>query len=132
MATTNTYRFTAPSRADTPRLAREWVALVLQAAGLAHLVDRARLCTSEVVTNAHVHTRSRRISVEVALATGSPVTVTVYDQAPAVAATLAAISGTPAGDLATHGRGLGLLAAYADDWAVTARPGRKAVWFRLA
>lgn len=128
MATTNTYRFTAPSRADTPRLAREWVALVLQAAGLAHLVDRARLCTSEVVTNAHVHTRSRRISVEVALATGSPVTVTVYDQAPAVAA----VGGTPAGDLATHGRGLALVAAYADDWSVTARPGRKAVRFRLA
>ncbi|MEU6865089.1 ATP-binding protein [Streptomyces sp. NPDC046876] len=132
MATTNTYRFSAPSRADTPRLAREWVALILQAAGLAHLVDRARLCTSEVVTNAHVHTASERISVEVALATGDPVTVTVYDQSPAAAPTLASTSGTPAGDLATHGRGLDLLAAYADDWDVSTRPHRKAVRFRLA
>ncbi|NXY95327.1 ATP-binding protein [Streptomyces sp. BR123] len=138
MATTNiaataadrTYRFTAPSLADTPRLAREWVALILRAAGLAHLVDRARLCTSEVVTNAHRHTDTPEIAVELVLL-GGRVTVYVSDCAPGRWPTSGGGDSRP-GRLDTHGRGLALVAAYADDWDVSARPDRKAVWFRLA
>ncbi|MFK0257517.1 ATP-binding protein [Streptomyces sp. NPDC090445] len=138
MATTNiaatpadrTYRFTAPSLADTPRLAREWVALILQAAGLAHLVDGARLCTSEVVTNAHRHTDTREIAVEMVLS-GGRVTVSVYDSAAERRPPDGGGDSRP-GLLDTHGRGLALVAAYADDWDVSARPDRKAVWFRLA
>ncbi|MFE2272712.1 ATP-binding protein [Streptomyces lavendulae] len=61
------YRMTAPGRADTPRIARDWVVSVLRAAGYRELEERARLCASEVVTNAYRHTDSPEIAVEVVL-----------------------------------------------------------------
>ncbi|MFJ3926183.1 ATP-binding protein [Streptomyces sp. NPDC090022] len=121
-----TYRLVAPSRADTPRLARDWVTLVLRAAGQDRLVERARLCTSEVVTNAHQHTATPEIGVEVLLQ-GDVVTVYVYDSAP---------DRWPAGGgglFDTCGRGLDLVRAYADDWSVVMLDDgtAKAVWFSL-
>ncbi|MEV7618004.1 ATP-binding protein [Streptomyces sp. NPDC089799] len=122
----STYRLVAPSRPDTPWIAREWVVLVLRTVGLGELVEAARLCTSEVVTNAHRHSGSDEIGVEVALADGGGVTVYVYDSAP---------ERWPSGGwglLREGGRGLGLLGAYADDWAaVVVDDTAKAVWFRL-
>ncbi|MFD0270031.1 ATP-binding protein [Streptomyces sp. NPDC127106] len=123
-----TYRMVAPSRPDTPRIARDWVVSILRGAGHPQLADRARLCTSEVVTNAHRYTDTPEIAVELVLV-GGRVTVSVYDSAverwPSGRG-----KGLP-GPLDAHGRGLALVAAYADDWDVSARPDRKAVWFRL-
>ncbi|MEV7419000.1 ATP-binding protein [Streptomyces sp. NPDC089919] len=123
------YRLVAPSRADTPRIAREWVVLVLRTTGLGHLAERARLCTSEVVTNAYRHTDTAEIAVEAVLLDGG-ITVYVYDSAPEH------WPGTGRGLLGLStkegGRGLGLVAAYADEWAVIAAEGKaKAVWFSL-
>ncbi|MEU2394363.1 ATP-binding protein [Streptomyces sp. NPDC007369] len=122
------YRMVAPSRPDTPRIARDWVVSVLRGAGHPLLAERARLCTSEVVTNAHRHTQTREIAVEMLL--DGHVTVYVYDCAPERWPSGGV--GLP-GLLDTHGRGLALVAAYADDWAAVAQGDCvKAVWFRLA
>lgn len=117
------YRMVAPSRADTPRIAREWVALILRGSGCAHLVEAARLCTSEVVTNAHRHTRTAVIRVGVDVM-GGQVTVEVGDSGP-----VGRLSG--GGLLDTRGRGLALVGAYSDDWAVVTGDGGTVVWFRL-
>ncbi|MCY0936110.1 ATP-binding protein [Streptomyces sp. H34-S4] len=115
------YRFTAPSLPDTPRIAREWVALILRNAGRAELAESARLCTSEVVTNAHQHTCSPRIVVDVSFTDGGRVTVAVHDSAPG-ARLPCAPADTEAGRLA-------LVEACADAWAVTEGGDGKAVWF---
>lgn len=117
------YRMVAPSRPDTPRIAREWVALILRGAGYGHLVEAARLCTSEVVTNAHQHTGTEAIGVDVAV-TGGRVTVEVHDSGP-----VRELAG--GGPLDTRGRGLALVGAYSDDWAVVDGDGGTVVWFRL-
>lgn len=123
------YRMTAPSRARTPGIARDWVVSLLRGPGWGDaLRERARLCTSEVVTNAYRHTDTPEITVEVALLDGR-VTVYVYDCAPERRPP----GGGVAGPMVTGGRGLVLVAVYADEWAVTAAAGScvKAVWFRL-
>ncbi|AWZ04937.1 MULTISPECIES: ATP-binding protein [unclassified Streptomyces] len=119
-----TYRMLAPSRADTPRIVRDWVVSILCSAGRPQLAERARLCASEVVTNAHRHTDTQEIVVEVALL-GERVTVYVYDNEPERRP-----PGGNAGTMDTCGRGLMLVGAYADDRAVTAQGEcSKAVWF---
>lgn len=120
------YRLTAPSLPDTPRVARDWVASLLRSFGWPEWAEAARLCTSEVVTNAHQHTGSARIAVEVAFADGR-VTVAVHDGAPG-----ARLPDRPPGGgglLDLRGRGLALVAAYADAWAVAEEADGKAVWF---
>ncbi|MFG2879489.1 ATP-binding protein [Streptomyces sp. NPDC048337] len=113
----------APSRPDTPRVVRELVALILRSAGFAHLVEAARLCTSEVVTNAHRHTRTTLIGIDVTVV-GGRVTVEVCDSGP-----VGRLAG--GGLLDTGGRGLALVGAYCDDWAVVSGDGGTVVWFRL-
>ncbi|MEU8465920.1 ATP-binding protein [Streptomyces sp. NPDC029003] len=122
-----TYRMVVPRRAEAVRVARDWVVSVLGAAGYGQLGERARLCASEVVTNAYRHTDTPEIAVEVVLADGR-VTVYVYDCAPERWPE----RGGP-GLLATRGRGLLLVAACADDWAAVAQGDCvKAVWFSFA
>ncbi|ATZ25223.1 hypothetical protein SLAV_16865 [Streptomyces lavendulae subsp. lavendulae] len=121
---TSIYRMAAPSRADTPRIARDWVVSVLRAAGYRELEERARLCASEVVTNAYRHTDSPEIAVEVVLG-DRRVAVHVYDCAPERRP-----QGVSPGLLDTRGRGLGLVAACADDWAAVSQGDCvKVVWF---
>ncbi|MFF4370213.1 ATP-binding protein [Streptomyces sp. NPDC001594] len=122
------YRMVAPSRADTPRIARDWVVSVLRSAGYAGLEERARLCASEVVTNAYRHTETAEIAVEVTLARDR-VTVYVSDCAPE---RWPQGGGGGLGAYATCGRGLALVAACADDWAAVAQGDSvKVVWFSL-
>ncbi|MBB1244627.1 ATP-binding protein [Streptomyces durbertensis] len=124
------YRLTAPSLRTTPKIAREWVAVLLGVAGLARLADRAMLCTSELVTNAHRHGRSVLITVEVALLPDA-VTVQVRDDNP---------QGLPSVVTAVRdcdpweegGRGLHLVDCLADSWDhARTGPGTKVVWFTL-
>ncbi|WP_267242726.1 hypothetical protein [Streptomyces sp. PR69] len=58
------YRFSGPNLPSTVGLARHWVVDLLHVGGCSQLLDRAELCTSEVVTNAHVHTTSSAITVD--------------------------------------------------------------------
>ncbi|MFD4765039.1 ATP-binding protein [Streptomyces niveus] len=124
------YRLTVPSSAYAPRLAREFVGALLQVSGYAPLVDDARLCVSELVTNAHRHTRTRRIRVE-AVVNRKLATVYVCDNNP---------WDLPApgegGAVQEGGQGLRLVESLARDWGATVYGGRepayKAVWFSLA
>ncbi|MFF1558857.1 ATP-binding protein [Streptomyces sp. NPDC058279] len=126
-----TYRMVAPSRAGTVRIARDWVVSVLCAAGWAEAAERARLCASELVTNAYRHTDTPEIAVEVALC-DQRATVYVYDGAPELRLPPHPPTGGGPPLLATGGRGLALVAACADDWAVVAQGACvKVVWFSL-
>ncbi|HZF90449.1 ATP-binding protein [Streptomyces sp.] len=122
------YRLTAPSLATTPKIARDWVALVLRTANLPRLVEPARVCTSEVVTNAHWHSRTSLITVEVTLA-HRQTTVLVRDNNPNELPLL-----VPADRYARdeHGRGLLLVDSLAADWNVRILGDHaKAVYFTL-
>jgi hypothetical protein len=123
------YSFEGPNEARTVRLARDWVACVLEVLGRPQLVEAARLCTSEAVTNTHVHRRTPAINVEVSV-TAARVLVLVRDDEAgrALPAKLPGVSMTRQG-----GRGLHMIAALAEGWGVVRGSGcRKTVWFSLA
>ncbi|MEV8423323.1 ATP-binding protein [Streptomyces niveus] len=124
------YRLTVPSSAYAPRLAREFISALLQVSGYAPLVDDARLCVSELVTNAHRHTRTRRIRVE-AVVNRKLATVYVCDNNP-----WDLPAPGEAGAVQEGGQGLRLVESLARDWGATVYGGRepayKAVWFSLA
>ncbi|MEU6895820.1 ATP-binding protein [Streptomyces sp. NPDC046557] len=126
-----TYRMVAPSRAGTVGIARDWVVSVLRGAGWSEAAERARLCASELVTNAYRHTDTGEIAVEVSLS-DERATVYVYDGAPELRLPPRPPAGGDPPLLVTGGRGLALVAAYADDWAVVAQGACvKVVWFSL-
>ncbi|MGW7061645.1 ATP-binding protein [Streptomyces sp. NPDC054904] len=125
------YKFSGPNEARTVGLAREWVAGLLETLGRRRLAEAARLCTSEAVTNAHIHTRSAVLAVEVVVTDGR-VFVFVRDDAVDTALPLPGeLRHAPAGQ--ESGRGLHLIAAFAERWDVMPGRGRdKVVWFSLA
>ncbi|WP_406496483.1 ATP-binding protein [Streptomyces sp. NBC_00846] len=59
------YRLVVPNTSTAPKVVRDFVATVLWVTGHPRLVDDARLCVSEVVSNAYCHTRSPQVRVEV-------------------------------------------------------------------
>ncbi|WP_314220467.1 ATP-binding protein [Streptomyces zaehneri] len=86
--------------------------------------ETAELLTSELVTNALVHTDDD--AVLTATVSPSGLRVEVRDSVaqrprPRV----------PSADEATHGRGLVLVESLADTWGVRAQGGGKVVWFEL-
>ncbi|MFE6299196.1 ATP-binding protein, partial [Streptomyces sp. NPDC057866] len=86
--------------------------------------DVAELLTSELVTNALVHTAHGAIvSAEV---DPDRLRVEVRDYEPGLAA-----PPVPPADDGTHGRGLLLVRELADSWGVAARDSGKVVWFEL-
>jgi anti-sigma regulatory factor (Ser/Thr protein kinase) len=108
-----------------PRHARRFVATAMKAWGLADLVERAELLTSEVVTNAIVHAHSPvHLVVE---AQSSSVVVEVKD---AAAPTQVVIEGEEVAE-ADHGRGMVLVDALSDRWGSWDVDGGKVVWFAL-
>lgn len=113
-------------------MARRWVADVLAARDLDHLVDTASLLVSELVTNALCHSTG---PYEVSIGFGPhSATVTVSDSARGRPhrGDQALLTGRDlAGDVAEHGRGLLLVAAMADGWGWQGTPHGKRVWFRL-
>src|SRR3954449_12033631 len=110
-----------------PVRARRFVGELLVAAQLTDLSDEAQLLTSELVTNALVHTGS---AVELSVTTTpDAVTVRVQD------ADTGPITGSTAhaeDSLIEGGRGLVLVHELAEAWGTEHHAGRKAVWFRLS
>lgn len=126
------YRLTVPNSAHAPRLARDFVSTLLQVSGYTALVDDARLCVSELVTNAHRHTRTRLIRVD-AVVNRKQATVYVCDSNP----WCLPVPGTgEAGAVQEDGQGLRLVESVARAWGLTiyggCAPAYKAVWFTLA
>ncbi|MGW8988644.1 ATP-binding protein [Streptomyces zhihengii] len=132
-----TYVFLGPNLPSTPRVARDWLVTLLRDTGHPRLVDAARVCASEVVTNVHLHTSTPQIIVEARVAE-QWVLVVIYDNRPHALPELD--EWHPERE---HGRGLLLIDGYAHAWGVTRMPApeptceapkqaKKAVWFRLA
>lgn len=105
--------------------ARRWVREQLRLLGREDLVDSAVLATSEVVTNAILHARTR-------------ITVRVVDTADAVhgeRVCISDLSGEPLravreqGEVWSSGRGLRILSAVTRRWGVDAEHPGKCVWF---
>ncbi|MGR8009010.1 ATP-binding protein [Streptomyces hypolithicus] len=130
------YQLVAPNTPTAPKIVRDFVGALLRATGHPALVDDARLCVSEVVTNAHCHTRSRLVRVDITV-NRRQVTVYVTDDEPGSPPRpdrrVAALTGHPEQD--EHGRGLVLVECLAARWGATAHGGRsarsKSVWFTL-
>lgn len=122
------YRLVAPNSPTAPRVARDFVGTLLRTTEHPGLVDDARLCVSEVVSNAHCHTESARIRVDVTV-NRRQVMVYVTDDEP----NRLPKPGT-APD-AESGRGLLIVESLTDRWGTTTRGGRagraKTVWFVL-
>ncbi|MFD4525225.1 ATP-binding protein [Streptomyces sp. NPDC058470] len=120
------YSLFAPGDATAPKVCRDFVRAVLLTLDRESLVMPATLCTSELVTNVHLHTKGTAM-LRVQL-TPVRLRVSVYDEShdPPVA---------PAAEVtACWGRGLALVAEVADLWGVAVdRAGRfaKGVWFEL-
>jgi anti-sigma regulatory factor (Ser/Thr protein kinase) len=109
---------------ESPRLARRFVTERLHRWHYDPLVSTAALVTSEIVTNAVVHARSRLVlGVE---DQGDGVLLTVEDPEP----TLPVPRDATPDD--TGGRGLAIVAALAAEWGIELVPGGKRVWCRLA
>jgi anti-sigma regulatory factor (Ser/Thr protein kinase) len=96
----------------------------MKAWGLADLVDRAELLTSEVVTNAIAHAHSPvRLVVE---AQSSSAVVEVKD----TAQTQVVAEGGEVAE-ADYGRGMVLVDALSDRWGWWEEEGGKVIWFAL-
>ncbi|RLV76809.1 hypothetical protein D3C57_100530 [Streptomyces rapamycinicus NRRL 5491] len=92
------------------------------------LIDPAALGVTELLTNVHRHAEpDKQCTVEIALMLDR-LTVSVRDQDPRLPRVQAC------DPLATHGRGLALVAAVSQSWGMHARDdgGGKVVWFTLA
>lgn len=77
------YQLLAPAIPEAVRVAREFVTTVLEAGGHLGLVDDARLCVSDVVSNVVQHAGSALVSVQVT-DYGDRVVVEVRDDNPAL------------------------------------------------
>jgi anti-sigma regulatory factor (Ser/Thr protein kinase) len=111
-------------RAETPSEARRFVEATLRRWHCNDIAEVACLLTSELVTNAVLHARSR---VELVVArTDGGVRVEVHDSSPRPA------SAFPVAVTDTRGRGLGLVDRLSDDWGVDPLDPGKSVWFALS
>ncbi|MET9656893.1 ATP-binding protein [Streptomyces sp. NPDC006510] len=126
------YRLALPNTSSAAKLSRDFVASLLTISRHRGLVDDARLCVTEVVTNAHRHTRTSLIRVRVTVRRRQ-VTVSVADD------DHWALPEPPAFREVCEregGRGLLIVEQLALAWGMTVLGGsfpyRKAVWFTLA
>ncbi|MFJ6992948.1 ATP-binding protein [Streptomyces sp. NPDC003090] len=125
------YELHFPRDPRAPGIARTTLRAVLGAHGLAQLVDRAELLTSELATNSVRHTRG---PASVRLRWLHPVLrVSVSDTSPVFPLPL---MGLPTWE-GEHGRGLAILALLADHWggccldeSLFGASG-KTIWFEL-
>jgi len=91
------------------------------------VADDVILCVSELATNAATHSDSRKsggtFTVRTESRPGADVRIEVEDNGGPW------ISAAPD---PSHGRGLGIVRALADDWGITTTPAGRAVWARIA
>lgn len=118
-----TYTLFTQASATSPKICRDFVRNALETLGLGHLADSAALCTSELVTNVHQHTKGD-VHLRAAVA-ATHVRIAVYDGS----VQLPSPRRAPAED--TGGRGLFLVTALSDVCGVTPTGGGKGVWFQL-
>ncbi|WP_327429861.1 ATP-binding protein [Streptomyces sp. NBC_01236] len=133
------YTLQLPHDPRAPGIARATLRTVLAAHGLTELTPTAELLASELLTNAHLHTKGP-YALRLHAAEPDRVTVAVWDTDPRVppgfaekgAPTLVPLEG------AEHGRGLHLVRACADAWGVSvlrelgASKGGKLLWAECA
>ncbi|MEV2252065.1 ATP-binding protein [Streptomyces sp. NPDC050147] len=122
------YSLFTPGDTTSPKVCRDFVRTVLRTLDREALVMPATLCTSELLTNVHLHTKGSAMLRVFLTLTRLRVTVFDENQDPPVVARPAA------GAAACWGRGLALVAELADAWGVAEdRAGRyaKGVWFEL-
>jgi anti-sigma regulatory factor (Ser/Thr protein kinase) len=123
-----------PAHLSSVASARSWITEILTRWELEDVLDTAALLTSELVTNAIVHTRTGP-SLSAAVAEGA-LEIGVRDRDPHPAP-LRAPGGPadPAMDEATRpaemGRGLLLVDRLAQEWGTTPQQPGKVVWLRL-
>jgi serine/threonine-protein kinase RsbW len=90
------------------------------------VADDVILCVSELAANAALHSNSRRsggtFTVRAESHPGAGVRIEVEDDGGPW------ISAAPD---PSHGRGLGIVRALADDWGITTTPAGRAVWARI-
>ncbi|WP_405797558.1 ATP-binding protein [Streptomyces sp. NBC_01506] len=127
-----TYRLAVPNTATAPKIARDFLDTLLHVSRHDALADDARLCVTELVTNAHRHTQTHRIGVTVAV-NRKRITVYVSDDAPwALPVPNTTLTAYELG----CGQGVFLLDRVAETWGSTIygglSPSHKAVWFTLA
>lgn len=118
-----TYTLFTPGSAQSAKICRDFVRNALETLGLGHLGDAAALCTSELVTNVHQHTKSD-VHLRAAVA-ATHVRIAVYDGNERLPSPRRA----PAED--GCGRGLFLVTALSDLCGVTPAGVGKGVWFQL-
>ncbi|MFE9298870.1 ATP-binding protein [Streptomyces niveus] len=127
-----TYRLAVPNTAAAPKIARDFLDSLLRVSRHDTLTHDARLCVTELVTNAHRHTQTRLIGVTVAV-NRKRVTVYVTDNKPW---SLPAPRTIPTVHELGCGQGVFLLDSVAETWGSTIygglHPSHKAVWFTLA
>ncbi|MEV0257943.1 ATP-binding protein [Streptomyces sp. NPDC050732] len=118
-----TYTLFTPGNAHSAKICRDFVQRTLQTLGIGHLGDTAALCTSELVTNVHQHTKSD-VHLRAAVA-ATHVRIAVYDDGDRLP--------TPRRPDAEEesGRGLFLVTALSDVCGVTPASAGKGVWFQL-
>lgn len=106
----HSYTMFSPPLDTSPRIAREFVGSVLRSLGLAHVLDAAQLCVSELVTNSLQHAPCGGSLLWLDIRSLC-VRIHVFDSSPAAPVPR---RGTRAS--AEHGRGLVLVDALADRW----------------
>ncbi|MER5985689.1 ATP-binding protein [Streptomyces sp. NPDC001787] len=120
------YRASYIAHVTAASRARRDIAHAVKSWGMAHLADTARLCASELVTNAVVHTDSRLVCMTVTRTSDITVRITVMD--------------TDRGELTVpavpsvheeHGRGLALVDAQAVRWGIDRLITGKRIWCEL-
>ncbi|MFD8998879.1 ATP-binding protein [Streptomyces abikoensis] len=131
------YLLELPRDARAPGIARVTLQAVLDSHALSEIADRAILLTSELVTNAHLHTEGP-CSVRLHCREGDRLRVNVWDTSPVVPGMFRRSRNRTATEIAAHaeaGRGLRFVELWADDWGSHTYDRRrfgKTLWFELA
>jgi hypothetical protein len=129
MTETRTYRLSAPNDSSAPKIARDLLTTILTTADHVGLLDNARVCISDVVTNVLRHTTVPSLSMDVSVRVDR-VIVGVHDSDP-----YGRPRARPASAEREGGRGLLIVQRLAHTWGVTRTggivPDGKRVWFEL-
>ncbi|MDW6061059.1 ATP-binding protein [Streptomyces sp. FXJ1.4098] len=114
-----------PRIPESAAAARLLVRTALAAWGIENLTDDGELIVSEMVTNTVDHARGDAIRVIVTRPSEDTVQIAVVDK------DKRRPQARTAGADTEHGRGLFLVAAFAEDWGVEPKPWGKLVWATL-